>query len=60
MDNAHSFCKVCRSDFNIGHGGKMYVTQHIKSQWHNRNRYVHSMSMWNRTVKKCYQILGKD
>ncbi len=28
--------KVCRTNFNIGHGGKNDISQHIKSQWYIR------------------------
>ena len=36
LDNSHAFCKACRIDFNIGHGGKNDVRQHVKSQKHIR------------------------
>ncbi len=32
VNNAHTFCKVCRADFNIGHGGENAISQHIISQ----------------------------
>ncbi len=32
VNNALTFCNVCRTDFNIGHGGKNDISQHIKSQ----------------------------
>ncbi len=34
VNNAHAFCKVCHTDFNIGHGGENEISQHIKSQRH--------------------------
>lgn len=34
VDSNHAFCKACRVDFNIGHGGKDDVSQHVKSQRH--------------------------
>ena len=36
LDNSHAFCKACRVDFNIGHGGKNDVRQHLKSLKHVR------------------------
>src|SRR4029434_2456378 len=30
LDNSHAFCKACRIYFNIGHGGKNDVRQHIR------------------------------
>ncbi len=28
VNNAHTFCKVCRTDFNIGHGGENAISQY--------------------------------
>ncbi len=32
VNNTHTFCKVCRTDFNIGHGGENAISQYIISQ----------------------------
>ena len=36
LNNSHAFCKACRDNFNIGHGGRNDVCQHLKSQKHVR------------------------
>ncbi len=36
VNNSHTFCKVFRTDFNIGHGGENAISQHIISQWYIR------------------------
>src|SRR4029434_6083643 len=30
LDNSHAFCKACPIDFNIGHGSKNDVRQHVR------------------------------
>ncbi|KAF0032222.1 hypothetical protein F2P81_014512 [Scophthalmus maximus] len=41
IDDLHAFCKVCRIDFNVAHGGKNDISQHIKTQRHHRAEEAH-------------------
>ncbi len=42
VNNAHTFCKVLKSDFNIGHDGENAISQHIQ-----RGCTKHTMLMYN-------------
>ena len=33
----HAFCKICRKDVNISHGGRGDIVQHCKTSVHARN-----------------------
>ena len=41
LGNNHVFCKVCRVDFSVGHGGKNYVNQHARSVKHKHAQEEH-------------------
>ena len=51
LDNSHAFCKACRIDFNIGHGGKNDVRQHIRHHFAFHIAMPRGVSVW--LTKNC-------
>ena len=37
VSSLHAFCKPCRKDINISHGGRLDIVQHSKTAVHLRN-----------------------
>lgn len=61
----HAFCKICRTDFSIGHGGKTDVSQHEKTNKHKRaqeaQKHASPMTAFvNRNVSEADKVIKAE